>query len=296
MTISQALQSTLSQIPETDPTRTQVARGLVNFALGVSSEEFFQIPSQQELTASEVQKLQTYTAEYLAGKPLAYITGTTEFSGLILKISPAALIPRPETEELLELLLNEIKKEDQNSLSILEIGTGTGCIGATLVKRLPNQELSYTGLEISVPAFELTIENISQVTGISLSREGNTAIFTGKDLSIKIVNCDIANFSSQSQFDYIVSNPPYITDLEMLKLPPEVANFEPKIALAGGKEGLDIYNSILEFCKQQPQLPRLFLEASPSTLPKLKIIASRVGYEEVEVIADKFGRERFLVA
>ena len=164
-------------------------------------------------------------------EPLQYILGTVNFFGLDFKISPAVLIPRPETELLAEEIINEFK--DQEFIKILDIGTGSGNIAITLAKFLPNSIIIAT--DISVEAIAIAVEN-AKSNGVS-----DKIIFAVNDI-----------FSSENltenNFDVIVSNPPYITSQDFKNLSKELKDYEPKAALTDSSNGLSFYDIISSKC------------------------------------------------
>jgi release factor glutamine methyltransferase len=199
-------------------------------------------------------------------EPLQQITGETEFWGLRIKVTPSVLIPRPETELLIETAIGLVASfhspvsqkplsnrqgEDADNgraasergrlsvadktmaVSILEIGAGSGCVSIALAKQLPEAKIIAT--ELSKEAVEVAKENVEK---------------NGVESQVKIVLADIAPWKSFKaeglSFDLIVSNPPYIATSELDGLQPEVSRFEPRQALDGGKDGLDIIRKILE--------------------------------------------------
>jgi release factor glutamine methyltransferase len=161
-------------------------------------------------------------------EPLQYIIGETEFWGLKIKVTPDVLIPRPETELLVEEALKQSGAND-----ILEIGTGSGCIAIALAKHLP--EARVTATDISKEALSVAKEN-AETHGVADR--------------IEFVASDIAPWlffeTQERKFDLIVTNPPYLDPLELDLLQTEVSRFEPRTSLDGGKAGLEVIGKILE--------------------------------------------------
>ncbi len=168
----------------------------------------------------------------LAGKPLQYIVGKWEFFGLEFKVGDGVLIPRQDTETLVEFLINRFK--DRKNLKILDLCAGTGCIGIALEKNLPDCEIY--AVEISPQAIKYLKDNAK-------INNSKVKIFEGDCLDEDFVN-------SFGQFDLIVSNPPYLTAEDMKNLQKEVA-FEPENALFGGDDGLDFYRGIVRLWKKK---------------------------------------------
>ena len=162
------------------------------------------------------------------GEPVQYIVGDVDFYGNILKVDKRVLIPRPETEELVEKTLKIINNEFNNTISIIDLGTGSGCIPITLKKKLPQSKVS--AVDISLDALEVAREN---------------ALLNKVD--INFIHSDMLN-SVKGKFDIIISNPPYIRyDEEIMDI---VKNNEPHIALYADNKGLYFYEEILKNCSK----------------------------------------------
>lgn len=183
-----------------------------------------------------------------AGEPVQYIVGDVDFYGNIIKVNKNVLIPRRETEELVEKTVNYIKKYLNTEIDILDIGTGSGCIPITLKKLLPNSNI--TGADISEEALEVATSNASF---------NNTQVtFIESDVFTNIT----------SKYDCIISNPPYIRyDEEIMDI---VKNNEPHLALFAEDEGLYFYKKIIS--------------ESPKYLKEKFIIAFEIGEEQGEAI------------
>ena len=166
------------------------------------------------------------------GEPLQYILGECEFMGLTLKVDPRVLIPRPETEMLVEAALAKLKQLKSKNLKILDIGSGSGNIAICLAKNLLGCEI--TSVDISPPALEMAAAN-------ALKHEVNDRItFLKSDVFEGLRE----RSSILDQFDMIVSNPPYVPAPRLSDLPLEVQK-EPMLALDGGADGLDFYRRII---------------------------------------------------
>jgi release factor glutamine methyltransferase len=159
------------------------------------------------------------------GEPIAKIIGEKEFWGLPFKVTADTLDPRPDTETLIEAVLEYVDKGSASS-NILDLGTGTGCILLTLLHELKNSK--GVGVDISPAALQVAQENAKRL-GLE-----NQATFIQSDWGEKV----------EGLFDLIVSNPPYITEADFENLAPDVRNFDPKLALNGGVDGLDCYRKI----------------------------------------------------
>jgi release factor glutamine methyltransferase len=210
------------------------------------------------------------------GEPLQYIIGEWEFYGQRLKTDERALVPRPETEMLVDLAIKHFKGVD-----ILDLGTGSGNIVVSLAKFLPYTKI--TAVDVSLNALELALENI-QAHGL----EGR----------VELLHEDMKDFLSAcpKQFDLIISNPPYIPTKQMTSLPKDVL-CEPHLALEGGADGLDYCRLII---KQTPRLLRagacLMMEFGDGQAKAIKELAEHEKqFSSVEIHKDLTGRERVLV-
>ncbi|HKL13851.1 MAG TPA: peptide chain release factor N(5)-glutamine methyltransferase, partial [Halanaerobiales bacterium] len=162
--------------------------------------------------------------------PVAYIIGHKEFMSLDFDVNQNVLLPRPETEILVEYLIDYFQEKDMDSINIVEVGTGSGAIMVSLGHYLDNARI--LGVEIEEGAIEVTRQNIDK-----FNLEDRLKVTKG-DLLNPLIKREISNV------DLLVSNPPYISEEDMDKLPPEVKQ-EPDKALYGGREGLDIYKDLI---------------------------------------------------
>ena len=162
----------------------------------------------------------------LAGAPLAHLTGTREFWSIAIEVSPSVLVPRPETEGLVEKVLELSTREAE---TILDVGTGSGCIAIALAKELPRAAV--TAVDISARALAVARRNAARekVRTLEFLRSDLFAAFRG----------------SGRKFDFIVLNPPYVSRAEWEALPADVRDFEPRRALFGGESGLDVIERLV---------------------------------------------------
>lgn len=201
------------------------ARLLAAFVLQKQESFIFAHP-EKDLTADELSKLNTVTSRRAAREPFQYITGTREFYGLDLVVTPDVLIPRPETEFLVESAIEHISSI--SAPSFLDIGTGSGCIPVSILKNV--KQAQATAVDISPAA--LTVAKLNA---------DNHEVADRLTLLVSDVFVNVAN----AQFDLITSNPPYISTEEMRDLQPEVFDHEPHIALTDGDDGLSIISRIV---------------------------------------------------
>ena len=166
-----------------------------------------------------------------ANEPIQYITGEQEFYGLSLRVTPAVLIPRPETELLVETVLAEVKRAGvKSALRILDVGTGSGAIAIALAHNLPSARI--TAVDLSGAALEIAASNAA--------RHGLTE-------QIHFIESDLLEELPPDglPFDVIVSNPPYVPAADRASLHPQVRDYEPGVALFAGADGLDIYRRLI---------------------------------------------------
>jgi release factor glutamine methyltransferase len=210
------------------------ARMLVGAALGLDLTGLI-TAAKQLLTSDEADRLEDFSRRRLAGEPVARILGEREFWGLPLKLSPATLVPRPDTETLVELALEMLRAggELNRPMRIADLGTGSGAILLALLSELPAAQ--GFGTDISADALQIAAANAAR------------AGFSGR---ATFIACDYATGLS-SPFDVIVSNPPYIRSADIAALAIEVRHHDPLAALDGGADGLDAYRALV------PQAARL---------------------------------------
>ncbi len=222
------------------------------------------------------------------GEPIQYILGKTEFMGFEFKVTPDVLIPRPETEILVETVLQFASrlKAQGSGLNILDIGTGSGNIAISLAKFLHNVKI--TAVDISQEAIEVAQNNAV------LNSVGEKINFINKDF---FAMCHVPCAMCQFSFDFIVSNPPYIPSEEIDKLQPEI-KYEPRIALDGGLGGLDFYRRLIAgSIKYLKKGGLLILEMGFNQNEALKNIFQKFeDFEIIEVVKDYNNIERVIVA
>lgn len=235
-------------------------------------------------------------------EPIQYILGETEFFGLPFRVNKQTLIPRPETEELVEWIISEVKKSQSykvETFSILDIGTGTGCIPISLAKNLPNT--TTTAIDISSEALKIATQN-AEINDVEID-------FIEQDiLNIESLNI-IANKMKQSQnnnevtlpktpgndikFDVLISNPPYVRELEKAEIQPNVLENEPHLALfVEDKNPLIFYKKIAELAKNHLKKDGvLFFEINQYLAKETIEMLTGKGFK-TELKKDIFGNDR----
>jgi len=203
------------------------ARTLAGAALGLGLTDLI-ASAARSLTATEAEQLEDFTRRRLAGEPVARIIGAKEFWGLKLKLSAETLVPRPDTETVVELALEMLGAAcTKQPLRILDIATGSGAILLALLSELA--QAFGIGTDVSTGA-------------LKTARENATAL--GLALRAALVRCDYAA-ALAGPFDLIVSNPPYIRSADIAGLSPEVRDHDPHLALDGGVDGLAAYRALI---------------------------------------------------
>ena len=185
---------------------------LAEAILGMSRLDMALYP-EKDVSRDDLQKFEDALSRLKQHEPVQYITGSTDFFGLPFRVTKDVLIPRPETEELVQWILEDLQKNEQKEIEILDIGTGSGCIAITLAKNLPKAKVS--AIDISENALEIAREN--------------AAI---NEVRVDFLKKDILHTEALSQkYDVIVSNPPYVRELEKKAMHKNVLHFEPATAL-----------------------------------------------------------------
>ena len=230
---------------------------------------FYYSHMEEALTLEQQSEYEIAVKKRAERIPLQYITGEQEFMGLNFKVNSNVLIPRQDTETLVE----EALKICQPGMKVLDLGTGSGCIVISIMKNAPG--MTATGSDISKQALLVAKEN-------------------GKlhEADIEWVRSNLYE-NITGRYDLIVSNPPYIAQADMLNLMPEVRDFEPAGALDGGEDGLDFYRQIV--AKSGDYLNKdgyLYLEIGYDQGPAVTNMMCAAGYREVSVIKDLARPER----
>lgn len=251
---------------------------LVGHALGLQRMQLY-VQFERLLTEAELETVRPLLRRRAQGEPLQYITGWTEFHGLRLKVDRRALIPRPETELLVERL---IERSATSPGRILDLGTGSGAIALALAKQYP--EATVVAVDSSEAALELAREN---------------AVEAGLAARVEFIRSDwFSAVPAGVPFDLIVSNPPYLSAEETAATAPEVRNFEPAAALtSGGPDGAQDLERIIAAAKDFIAPGGLLaLETGISQHPALLVRAAEAGFPGAESLRDLTGRDRFIFA
>ena len=258
MTLRQSLIEATATLA-TDPRLSEQARRdaelLLLHVLQIDRATLLAHPDR-DITSQQLETYDAAIARRLSHEPIQYITGEQEFFGLQLKVTPATLIPRPETEHLVESVLSRLP--DDRSVNILDVGTGTGAIALALAAHLPQARI--TAVDISAEALVVARENAAAHNLSDRIRFHPSDLLTG-----------LAEEERFGFFDAIVSNPPYIPEGDRADLDPQVRDHEPAQALFAGPTGLDIY------CRLIPQARAALLPGS--------LLAMEIGHGQRDALS-----------
>ena len=250
---------------------------LIGHALGLKRMQLY-LQFERPLSEAELEKIRPLVKRRGNREPLQYIVGETEFSGLKLKVDRRALIPRSETEHLIEVVTQRLTVPPAG---ILDLGTGSGAIALALAKIYP--EAAVTAVDKSEEALSLAREN-TEVCGLA-----------GR---VRFIRSDwFSALPAGAQFQLIVANPPYLSDEEMQAAQPEVKEFEPAMALSAGAKSATALEQIISGAR--PWLTAggmLACETGIAQHGQLLELAAKAGYGRTEALHDLTGRDRYLLA
>jgi release factor glutamine methyltransferase len=234
---------------------------------------------EAELNTAQLAEFCAMVSRRAAREPLQYITGVQEFFGLPLRVTPDTLIPRPETEHLVEAVMvwAAAQPPTLSRLRILDVGTGSGAIAIALTKQLPDADVFAS--DVSTAALEVARHNAE--------RQRARIHFVASDL--------LAAFAEQPLFDAIAANPPYVPDVDGAMLQAEVRDFEPHVALFGGADGLDLYRRLIPAAR--PALRPGGLLAMEFGFGQQEPLAALLrGWQNVRFVEDYAGIPRIVLA
>jgi len=250
---------------------------LIGHALGLKRMQLY-LQFERPLSETDLEKVRPLVKRRGNREPLQYILGETEFGGLKLKVDARALIPRPETEYLLELLVPRLAKAPE---SILDLGTGTGAIALALAQTYPAAVV--TAVDESSAALDLARENVA------------TCCLAER---VRLLKSDwFSALTADEKFELIVANPPYLSDAETNATAPEVKNFEPASALSAGPNGAADLELIFTQAHER-LIPGglLACETGIAQHGALLLLTAKIGYSRTESLKDLTGRDRYLLA
>lgn len=255
---------------------TAIARAVIMQLKGWSMAEML-ANEQREASEFIIGRSREILSQLIKDVPLQYALGETVFYGLTLKVRSGVLIPRPETEELVDLIVKQNRRDD---LRVLDLCTGSGAIALALARNLPFSQ---------VEAIDISPEAIAVAT------ENNNSLKT----KVSIRQADVFSLSlPEGGFDIIVSNPPYVCESEKADMEPNVLSYEPPEALfVPDSNPLLFYRRIAELgTRALAPDGRLYFEINPRFASELTRLLQSMGYSEVETYRDVHGKERFISA
>lgn len=231
------------------------------------------INPQYTLNQAQSTQIQQYLTELLTGRPLQYVLGEAYFYDMMLKVNEHVLIPRPETEEL----VHWVKEKSTPPQSVLDIGSGSGCISISLKKIFPNAEVY--ALDVSEDALQVLQENVKN-----------------QGVEINPIHADIFHFNPSIKFDLIISNPPYVPEYEKLEMQKQVLQFEPHWALFVPDNNPTIFYTHIANWALKNLNPggSLYFECHYLYATQVKQQMELLGYTEVELRQDLSGKNRML--
>jgi release factor glutamine methyltransferase len=269
----QALQAARARLAATSQNPRRDAEVLLAHLLGCDQTALLTYP-ERPLSQPELAQYESLLIRRLASEPMQYITGSQEFFGLLLEVTPDVLIPRPETEHLVEALLARVGREANTR--IVDVGTGSGAIAVSLAHALPQSQV--TAVDLSPAALEVARRNAER---------------HGVFHRVKFLHSNLLEAIDSADFDAVVSNPPYVADGEVLER--QVSGYEPHAALYAGPTGLEVYERLIPQARKvlKPE-GWLLLEVGYGQSPPLRKLLS--DWTDVIFVDDLQGIPRVAVA
>ncbi len=298
MQLKQALASAVERLDAADVGSPRMnAEVLLMFVLGADRAYLYAHP-ERELTAEEAARYEEVLAQRATGMPSQYITGHQEFWGLDFVVSPAVLIPRPETEHLVETVLELARGVKRPKL--VDVGTGSGCIALALAHELPDAEVY--AVDLSAEALE-----IARANAVRLQLDKRVRFLRADILEpvIPDARCHPEEDLSASRgtallirdFDFVVSNPPYVAFSEADKVQRSVQEFEPRMAVFAGLHGTDVIGPLIEQAHRALKSGGwLALEIGYSMRDEVVNLLSPTMWEDARVVPDLQGIPRVVAA
>ena len=278
MNVLEALRQARRLLPQVSDEPELEAELLLRHCLGVDRASLYRLLTA-ELSEEEQQRFRDLVRRRLIHEPTAYIIGHKEFFGLDFEVTPAAIIPRPETEVLVELAIEAAhKKLLADALPIADVGTGSGAIAVALASALPEGKITAT--DTSPEALELAQRNAARHR---------------VDKRIRFLQSDLLD-TVPGRVDVLVANLPYVTTADWKALPPEIKDHEPREALDGGPDGLRVIERLLEEAPARLSPSGVLLAEIGDMQGRAAKAAARAAFPEaaVKVMPDPSGRDRVL--
>lgn len=252
---------------------------LLGFELGLTRVQLL-LDGGRPLSKEELGRYRALIARRRTGEPIAYILGQREFYGRTFHVDPRVLIPRPDTEILVDVALARTRKRNL-SARVLDLCTGSGCVAITIAKERPTWQV--TGIDVSLASIEVARDN---------------ALNLGAIWGVRFLDGDLFSpLEPRERFELILSNPPYIPTAELPKLMRDVRDFEPHLALDGGDDGLHFYRQIAhEALGYLSSGGVLAVEIGADQGSDVVALFAQAGYSDVEIQKDYGSRDRVVSA
>lgn len=268
MTVIEAYRWACSELENTVSTSPQLDAEVLLCSILKLKKEDFVAQRNMEAPTLKIEKFKDFVRERKKGMPVAYLTGEKEFFRLKFKVNKHVLIPRPETETLVERIVFEMK--DRHSLRFLDIGTGSGCIIVSLAKNLSNTNFYY-GSDESTRALAIAEENAA-----------------AHKVKVKFIRSDLTRATGMD-YNVVIANLPYLSALE-----DPSTGFEPKSALIAKNGGVELYERLFQELASVPHKPLLYLEFGHDHADSIKTLAANhMPDATVEIFKDLAGSPRF---
>ena len=284
MNLSQLYKSFTDSFKETSDSPAADARILICHCLGITQTQLA-LYSDEEVPKDKIKELEKLKERRMSGEPVAYLTGERGFYECTFKVSKDTLIPRADTETLVEEAIADITElcEEQQEVKILDLCCGTGCIGISVAKVLAE----------CFDMVSLTLADVSE-KAMAICKENAKALIEEDNIEVSFVVGDLFSKITDTDYDAILSNPPYIASSVIPTLEKQV-QFEPKLALDGGKDGLDFIRAIAQEAKNHLVPGGLLeMEIGYDQAQSSSQILAENGYFDIDVIQDLGGNDRLV--
>lgn len=279
-TVRQTLRQTAERLQGAGMDQPELAAEILTASVLNCPRLELYLRTNEKLTSAQLESVREGTRRLGKHEPIQYVLGRTDFMGCAFKCDRRALIPRPETEELVELVIGYKPLWQIDSPAVLDVGTGSGCIIISLA--LLKKKGNFWAVDVSPKAIELAKEN---------------ALAHNVAGAIKFLTADFADEAVPSGLDAVVANPPYVRTADFLKLEKNVRLWEPRVALDGGEDGLQVMRPLVGRAFQILKPDRfLFLEIGFDQWPPVRRLLEKNGFSKSFLRRDQAGQNRLVMA